>query len=342
MRRLGNSGLFVSELAFGTMTFGGRHGYEHVGTASVAEATELVGMCLDVGVNYFDTADTYSGGRSEEVLGAALGRRRADVIVATTVRWAVPGQPGGPNDQGLSRHHILRAVEGSLRRLGTDYIDLYQVQGWDGRTPWEETLRALDDLVRAGKVRYLGASNLSAWQLTQALGVSERRMLERFIVHQVQYNLVSREVEWELLEMAEAEGVGITCWSPLAGGFLAGQQQRGQGAPRGTRRALGHFDPADETQAFDALDVTREIAGKRGVSPAQVAIRWLLERPQVSSVIIGARNAAQLADNLGALTWELDDDQRAILDVVTEPMLPYPFWHQRMAGAALPGRAVHG
>ncbi|GAA2987019.1 aldo/keto reductase [Actinokineospora diospyrosa] len=330
---LGRSGLQVSELSFGAMTFGGSHGYQHIGQVRGAEAKAVVARCVEAGINLFDTADVYSGGRSEEVLGEALRGLRDEVLVATKVRWAVAGN-AGPNDQGLSRHHIVRSVEASLRRLGTDHIDLYQVHGWDGRTPWEETLRALDDLVRAGKVRYLGASNLAAWQLTRALGISELHRLERFVGHQIQYNLVSREAEWDLLPMAEESGVGITCWSPLAGGLLTGHQPPGQTPPAGTRRAVGYFEPHDTNRAFDTVSVLRKIADNRGVTPAQVAIRWLLEQPGVSSVILGARDLAQLADNLAATTWSLDDTERADLDLVSYSPPPYPHWHQMSTNAA--------
>ncbi|WP_026422611.1 aldo/keto reductase [Actinokineospora inagensis] len=332
-RFLGRSGLQVSELSFGAMTFGGSHGYQHIGQVHGTEAKAIVERCVAAGVNLFDTSDVYSGGRSEEVLGEALRGLRSEVLIATKVRWAVAGNPG-PNDQGLSRHHIVRSVEASLRRLGTDHIDLYQVHGWDGRTPWEETLRALDDLVRTGKVRYLGASNLAAWQLTRALGISERDRLERFVGHQIQYNLISREAEWDLLPMAVDQGVGITCWSPLAGGLLAGRQRPGQHPPAGTRRAIGYFEPHDTGKAFDTVSVLHKIADNRGVTPAQVAIRWLLDQSAVSSVILGARDLAQLEDNLAAVGWTLDDTERADLDLVSYAPPPYPHWHQISTNAA--------
>ncbi|MFF7377691.1 aldo/keto reductase [Streptomyces massasporeus] len=328
MRYLGRTGLRVSEICLGTMTFGGRHGFQHMGQLTTIEARRLVGASMDAGVNFFDTADMYSAGQSEEVLGGALGNRRDDAIIATKVRWQMPDGSSGPNDRGLSRHHIVRSVEASLRRLGTDYIDLYQTHGWDGRTPWEETLRALDDLVRAGKVRYVGASNLTSWQLTRALATSERLGLERFVSHQIQYSLAAREVEWELLPMAEAEDVGVMVWSPLAGGLLSGHQERGATPPPGTRRAVGWFEPVDPERTFDTIDVLRKIAGERQVSPAQVAVRWALEGRGVTSVVIGARNAHQLADNLAATTWSLTPEERAALDEVSAPPLPYPYWHQ--------------
>ncbi|GDY33143.1 aldo/keto reductase [Gandjariella thermophila] len=333
-RYLGRSGLRISELGFGTMTFGGRHGFQHMGHLGVDEARQIVLRCLDAGINFFDTADMYSAGQSEEVLGCALGRRRDEAIVATKVRWRMPDGSGGPNDEGLSRHHIVRSAEASLRRLGSDHIDLYYVHGWDGRTPWEETLRALDDLVRSGKVRYLGASNLTAWQLTRALCVSERWLLERFVSHQIQYNLLSREVEWELIPMAQAEGIGVTCWSPLAGGLLSGHQNRGERPPAGTRRSVGYFEPTDPDRAFDVVDLLRKIAAERGVTPAQVALRWLLDRPGITSVILGARSVAQLDDNLEATTWSLSGEEHAALDAVSRPALPYPYWHQEMSNAA--------
>ncbi|MEW2288052.1 aldo/keto reductase [Streptomyces sp. NPDC047841] len=333
MRYLGRTGLQVSEICLGTMTFGGRHGFQHMGRLTTVEARRLVHRCLDEGVNFFDTADMYSAGQSEEVLGAALSGRRDDAIIATKVRWQMPDGSGGPNDRGLSRHHIVRSVEASLRRLGVDHIDLYQTHGWDGRTPWEETLRALDDLVRAGKVRYVGASNLTGWQLTRALATSEQRGLERFASHQIQYSLAAREVELELLPMAEAEDVGVMVWSPLAGGLLSGRQERGATPPPGTRRAVGWFEPVDPERTFDTIDVLRDIAARRGVSAAQVALRWVLERRGVTSVVIGVRNEAQLTDNLAATRWSLTPEERAALDEVSAPPLPYPYWHQEYCDA---------
>jgi aryl-alcohol dehydrogenase-like predicted oxidoreductase len=278
-----------------------------------------------------DTTDVYSQGLSEEILGEALGSKRDRVVLATKVR----GRMGeGPNDVGLSRHHIVQACEASLRRLGTDWIDLYQVHGWDSLTPLEETLDALDSLVRAGKVRYIGCSNYSAWHLMKALSISERESFERFTIQQVHYSLVSRELEHELVPLALDQGVGILVWSPLSGGFLSGKFRRGESAPEETRRAaLGTPGAFDEEQGFRILDVVHEIVEDRGVSVAQVALNWLRAKPGVTSVIVGARTDAQLRDNLAAASWELSPDEMRRLDAVSERPLPYPYWHQRQFAA---------
>jgi aryl-alcohol dehydrogenase-like predicted oxidoreductase len=326
-RLLGETGLEVSVLSFGTMTFGGQGRFGHMGSAGVQEATEAVDLCLDAGINLFDSADVYSGGMSEEILGKALGSRRDSVLVATKLH----GRMGeGPNDLGQSRHHIVRACEASLRRLGTDYIDLYQIHGVDELTPWEESLRALDDLVRAGKVRYIGCSNLSAWHLMQALATSDRRNLERFASLQAYYSLVARELEHELVPLCIDQGVGILVWSPLAAGFLSGKYRRGQEQVEGTRiAALGTPGTIDTEQGFDVVDALDDIAKQRGASVAQVALNWLLRKRGVTSVIIGARNRDQLVDNLAAANWELTADEVRRLDQVSERPLPYPYWHQR-------------
>jgi aryl-alcohol dehydrogenase-like predicted oxidoreductase len=265
-------------------------------------------------------------GLSEEILGQALGKRRADALVATKLNGPM-GE--GPNDRGQSRHHIIAACEASLRRLGTDYIDLYQVHSVDERTPMEETLSALDDLVRQGKVRYIGCSNYSAWHLMKALSVSERRGFERYVSLQAYYSLVARELEHELLPVSQDQGVGVLVWSPLAGGFLTGKQRRGEAPPAGSRRAAnGDTGTMDPEQGFDVVDALDGIARERGTSIAQVAINWLLRRPGVTSVIIGARTTEQLADNLDAASWELSAEEVAELDRVSARPLPYPYWHQ--------------
>ena len=331
LRFLGRSGLQVSVLSFGTMTFGGAGRFEAMGSTGVEDARRQLDLCLDAGVNLVDTADVYSQGLSEEILGEALGSKRDRVVLATKVR----GRMGdGPNDVGLSRHHIVRACEASLRRLGTDWIDLYQVHGWDSLTPLEETLDALDSLVRAGKVRYVGCSNYSAWHLMKALAISERDRLERFVVQQVHYSLVSRELEHELVPLALDQGVGVLVWSPLSGGFLSGKFRRGQSAPEETRRAaLGTPGSFDEEQGFRILDVVHEIAEARAVSVAQVGLNWLRARPGVTSIIVGARTDEQLRDNLAAASWELSEDEVRRLDEVSERPLPYPYWHQRQFAA---------
>jgi aryl-alcohol dehydrogenase-like predicted oxidoreductase len=327
IRLLGRTGLQVSALSFGTMTFGGRGRFGAIGSTGVEDARRQLEICLDAGVNLIDTADVYSEGLSEEILGEALGARRDRVVLATKVR----GRMGeGPNDVGLSRHHIIQACEASLRRLRTDWIDLYQVHGWDSLTPLEETLGALDTLVASGKVRYIGCSNYSAWHLMKALSISERESLERFVVQQVHYSLVSRELEHELVPLSVDQGVGILVWSPLSGGFLSGKFRLGHSAPEDTRRAtLGSPGSFDEAQGFRILEVVEEIARDHGASVPQVALNWLRAKPGVTSVIVGARTDEQLGDNLAAASWELSPDEVARLDEVSERPLPYPYWHQR-------------
>ena len=329
MRYLGRTGLQVSAISFGAMTFGGSRSdfFRAVGTTEVDEARRQVDLCLDAGVNLFDTADAYSNGASEEILGQALGARRDDVVLATKLH----AQAGpGVNDRGQSRHHIIRAVQASLRRLGTDWIDVLQVHGIDQRTDLEETLRALDDLVRAGSVRYIGCSNFSAWHLMKALGISQREHLNRFSVLQAHYSLVSRELEHELVPVCLDQGVGIFVWSPLSGGFLTGKVRRDQEAPEGSRQSV--MGPpgglADPEGALDVVDALVEIAEARGASPAQVALNWLLAKPAVTSLIVGARTEQQLADNLAAADWTLDAGEVERLDALSATRLPYPQWHQ--------------
>jgi aryl-alcohol dehydrogenase-like predicted oxidoreductase len=326
-RQLGHSGLRVSALTLGTMTFGGRGHWTRVGATEVDTATRQVDMCLDAGVNLIDTADVYSEGLSEEVVGKTLKGRRDRVLVATKARFAMGD---GPNDAGLSRHHLIRACEASLRRLGTDYIDLFQVHEWDGHTPLEETLSALDHLVNSGKVRYIGCSNYSAWHIMKALGISERKNLQRFISQQIYYSLQARDAEYELVPVALDQGVGILVWSPLAGGLLSGKYRRGQDMPEGSRHLTDWNEPPvhDEDQLYDIVDVLVEIGEARGVSAAQVALAWTLARPGIATVVVGARTEEQLADNLGAVDLALDDDERARLDEVSAPRLMYPYWHQ--------------
>jgi aryl-alcohol dehydrogenase-like predicted oxidoreductase len=326
-RQLGHSGLRVSALTLGTMTFGGRGNFAKVGATDVDVATRQVDMCLDAGVNLIDTADIYSDGLSEEIVGKTLKGRRDRVLLATKARMPMGD---GPNDAGLSRHHIIRACEASLRRLGTDYIDLYQVHEWDGHTPLEETLSALDHLVNAGKVRYIGCSNYAAWHIMKALGISERKNLQRFISQQIYYSLQSRDAEYELVPVALDQGVGILVWSPLAGGLLSGKYRRDQDGPEGSRHLTDWNEPPvhDEEQLFDIVDALVEIADAHDVSPARVALAWTLGRPGVASVVVGARTEEQLADNLGAADLTLDADERARLDKLSAPRLMYPYWHQ--------------
>jgi aryl-alcohol dehydrogenase-like predicted oxidoreductase len=326
-RQLGHSGLRVSALTLGTMTFGGRDKFASVGSTDVEGGTRQVDMCLDAGVNLIDTADVYSAGLSEEIVGRTIRGRRDRVLLATKARMPM-GE--GPNDAGLSRHHLIRSCEASLRRLGVDHIDLYQVHEWDGATPLEETLDALDHLVRSGKVRYIGCSNYAGWHLMKALAISERRGLQRFVSQQIYYSLQARDAEYELVPVSLDQGVGILVWSPLAGGLLSGKYRRGQDAPEGSRGLTDWNEPPvrDEEQLYDIVEVLVGIGEDRGVSAAQVAIAWLLGRPGVASVVVGARTDDQLADNLKAAELTLSAEERTRLDEVSAPPLLYPYWHQ--------------
>jgi aryl-alcohol dehydrogenase-like predicted oxidoreductase len=327
-RSLGATGLKVSALSFGTMSFAGKQ-QSVVGTTDVPEARRLVDRCLDAGINLFDTADAYASGESERVLGEALKGRRDRVVLATKVNSPMGD---GPNDRGLSRSHIVSGCEASLRRLGTDWIDLYQVHSWDGQTPLDETLSALDHLVRSGKVRYIGCSNYSAWHLMKALGVADRLNVQRYATQQINYSLLVREAEYELVPIAIAEGVGILVWGPLAGGFLSGKFRRGETLVEGTRfAAQGSRGSFDLERGYDVVEVVADIAEARGVSPSQVALNWLTRRAGVSSVLIGARTEEQLADNLNVATWALSDEELTRLDELTVPRMLYPYWHQQFS-----------
>jgi len=326
-RQLGQSGLRLSVLSLGTMTFGGAGWASALGATDVEGAKRQIALCLDAGVNLVDTADVYSGGLSEEIVGQALAGQREDVLLATKVRMPM-GE--GPNEAGLSRHHVIRGCEASLRRLGTDYIDLYQVHEWDGRTPLEETLAALDSLVHMGKVRYVGASNYAAWQLMKALGVADREGLPRFVSEQIYYSLQARDAEYELVPLAIDQGLGILIWSPLAGGLLSGKYRRDDPNPEGTRRFAGWTEPPvnDENKLYDTIDVLVDIGAGRGVSAAQIALAYLLGKPGITSLIVGARTDEQLADNLASASIVLSEDERARLDEVSAMPLLYPYWHQ--------------
>jgi aryl-alcohol dehydrogenase-like predicted oxidoreductase len=326
-RALGKSGLRISVLTMGTMTFGGRGGFAQVGSTGVDQARRQVDMCLDAGVNLIDTADVYSGGLAEEIVGEVLRGRRDRVLLATKVRMPMGD---GPNDAGLSLHHVISGCEASLRRLGTDHIDLYQVHEWDGQTPLEETLEALDLLVKSGKVRYIGASNYAAWQLMKALGTADRLGLTRFVSQQIYYSLQAREAEYELIPLTVDQGLGVLVWSPLAGGLLSGKYRRDQQAPAGSRQLTDWGEPPvyDQERLYDTIEVLVKVAEQHGVSAAQVALAYTLAKPAVTSVIIGARTDEQLADNLAAASLTLTDDERAQLDKVSAPPLIYPFWHQ--------------
>ena len=326
-RLLGRSGLKVSVLSLGTMTFGGQGKFAKTGQTDVKAAQRQIGLCLDAGINLFDTADVYSGGESEVILGKALGNKRHDVLVASKARFPM-GE--GPNDRGSSRHHILRACEASLKRLNTDYLDLYQLHEWDGLTPLEETLRALDDLVSSGKVRYVGISNFSAWHVMKTLGVADAHHYIRPVSQQIHYTLQAREAEYELLPAAQDQGLGTLVWSPLAGGLLSGKYRRNQAAPEGTRHLADWGEPPvrDESALYDVVDVLVSIAEARGVSAAQIALAWLIARPQVTSVIVGARNESQLQDNLLAAGLTLNNEEIERLNQVSQLPLLYPYWHQ--------------
>ena len=328
-RQLGGSGLKVPALAFGTATFGGGTPFfRQWGTTSVAEATRLVDIALDAGVALFDTADSYSGGMAEDILGQAIGERRDRVLISTKANSR--SEPG-PNGLGSSRYHLIRTCEASLRRLRTDHIDIYQLHGFDALTPVEEALRALEDLVRSGKVRYVGCSNFSGWHLMKSLAVSERHGLPRHVAHQAYYSLIGREYEWELMPLALDQRVGTIVWSPLAGGYLTGKVRRGQPPPPTSRVGAGATGSlhVEEAYLYGVIDALDQVAAETGKTHAQIALNWLLGRPTVTSVIIGARNEAQLRENLGAVGWALTPDQIARLDAASDTRPIYPYWHQR-------------
>jgi aryl-alcohol dehydrogenase-like predicted oxidoreductase len=320
-RKLGNTGLIVSEVALGTMQFGGKM---NMGNLGQEDTTRMVKQALDSGINFIDTADVYSLGESETLLGNALKGIREEIVLATKVRLPMGGNF---NRSGATRVNIMREVEASLRRLQTGHIDLYQVHGWDSNTPLEETLRTLDDLVRQGKVRYIGLSNLMSWQAATAVMLQERLGLEKYVTAQMYYSLVGRGLEYEFQSFAEYHNIGILVWSPLAGGFLAGKYSRANPAPSGTRFAeSGQFVPFDKEMGYRVVDALKEVAARRGASPARVASAGLLGRPAVSSVIIAARKAEQLEDNIRAVDLRLSDDDVRLLDAASDPGVPYPKW----------------
>ncbi|MBF6227621.1 aldo/keto reductase [Nocardia abscessus] len=325
-RRLGASGLLVPALSFGAGTFGGRGElFGAWGDTDAEQARRLVDISLDAGVNMFDTADVYSDGASEEVLGAAVRGRRDRVLLSTK---ATLPTGAGPWDAGSGRARLIGAVEASLRRLGTDYIDLFQLHAFDAGTPVEEVVGALDDLVRAGKIRYLGASNFAGWQLMKSLAAADRNGLTRYVAHQVYYSLVGRDYEWELMPLGRDQGVGAVVWSPLGWGRLTGKIRRGQPLPEGSRlhRTAEAGPPVDEEKLYDVVDVLDELAAETGKTVPQIALNWLLRRPTVATVIVGARNEEQLRQNLGAIGWELDADQIARLDKASAITPPYPYY----------------
>lgn len=330
---LGRTGLFVSELCLGTMTFGGSTGmWAQIGSLQQADAERLVGQALDAGINFIDTADVYAGGVSEQITGQALKNLkvpRENVVIATKVF----GDTGpGANSRGNSRGHILDGVKASLKRLQVDHIDLYQIHGFDPATPIEETVRALDQLVRHGHVRYVGVSNWAAWQVVKALGVAERLGLARFESLQAYYTVAGRDLERELVPMLASEGVGLMVWSPLAGGLLSGKFGRDQAAQEGNRRTTFDFPPVNRDRAYDCIDAMRPIAQCKGVSVAQIALAWLLHQPQVTSVIVGAKRPEQLADNLAATQVSLSAEELQTLDAVSRLPAEYPGWMFKRQG----------
>jgi aryl-alcohol dehydrogenase-like predicted oxidoreductase len=328
-RTLGRSGLKVPVLSFGTGTFGGGNEFFRAwGATDVAEATRLVDICMEAGLNLFDTADVYSDGLSETVLGKAVAGRRADVLISTKATFRMGP---GPNDLGSSRHHLIRACEASLRRLGTDYIDIYHLHGFDALTPVEEVLSTLNNLVVSGKVRYLACSNFSGWHLMKSLDVADKYGWARYVGHQVYYSLIGREYEWELMPLAVDQGVGALVWSPLGWGRLTGKIRRGQPLPPGSRlhKTADMGPQVDDEYLFKVVDALVEVAKETGKSVTQVALNWLVQRPSISTVIFGARNEEQLQQNLGAVGWNLSGEHIAKLDAASDVTPVYPYWHQR-------------
>lgn len=328
-RLLGGSGFSVPALSFGTGTFGGDHPFfSKWGNSDVAQATRLVDLCLEAGVNLFDTADVYSNGQSEEILGKAIAGRRDKLLISTKATFRMSGDA---NDVGTSRFHLLRSCEASLRRLGTDYVDIYTIHGFDAQTAVEETLRALDTLVQSGMVRYIACSNFSGWHLMKSLSISERYGWARYMAHQAHYSLLRREYEWELMPLALDQKVGTLVWGPLSQGRLSGKFRRNQPIPTGSRmdQGAGEGPAIPDEFLYNVVDVLDTISQETGKTVSQVALNWLLQRPTVSSVIIGARDEAQLSENLGAVGWNLSAEQVARLDAASETDTIYPYWHQR-------------
>ena len=328
-RQLGNCGLNVPVLSFGTGTFGGAtEFFKAWGSTDVAEATRLVDICLDAGVNLFDTADIYSDGVSEEILGKAIAGKRNRLLLSTKATFRIAA---GPNDLGSSRYHLIQSCENSLRRLGVETIDIYHMHGFDALTPVEETLRTLDTLVQSGKLRYIACSNFSGWHLMKSLSVSERYGWSRYVGHQVYYSLVGREYEWELMPLALDQKVGALIWSPLGWGRLTGRLRRNQPLPATSRlHKTGSLGPQiDDEYLYKVVDALEEVALETGKSVPQIALNWLLQRPTVVNVIMGARNEEQLRQNLGSVGWNLSKEQVARLDAASDRTPVYPYWHQR-------------
>jgi aryl-alcohol dehydrogenase-like predicted oxidoreductase len=330
-RQLGGSGFKVPALTFGTGTFGGGNEFFKAwGSSDVAEATRLVDICLEAGLTMFDSADVYSQGLAEEILGQAIKGRRDQVLISTKGTFR---KGPGPNDVGSSRHHLTMAVESSLRQLGTDYIDLYQLHAFDALTPVEEALETLDDLVRAGKIRYIGCSNFSGWHLMKSLAISEKYGLARYVAHQAYYSLIGRDYEWELMPLALDQKVGAVVWSPLGWGRLTGKIRRGHPLPPSTRlnnkEVMDMGPPVADEYLYKVVDALDAIAKETGKTIPQIALNWLLQRPSVATVIVGARNEEQLRQNIGAVGWNLTPAQADVLDAASATTLAYPYWHQR-------------
>lgn len=334
MRSLGNSGLKVSELCLGTMTLGAEGDFSTISDLDFKSSKEIIDLAIDSGINFFDTADAYSNGRSEEVLGRALGAKRKEVLICTKVNFDAGART--PNEIGSSRYHIIEGCEASLKRLGTDYIDVYMLHSMDLSTPLEETMRVLDDLVRAGKVRYIGCSNFSGWYLLKALAISERSNLERFVTYQGYYSLLARETENEIIPACLDQGLGLMVWSPLSGGYLSGKFRKDKPFPKGTR--IGDNDespfipPVDAEQAYMIIDKLEEIACAHNASIAQAALNYTLKKPSVSTLVIGTRKKEQLIDNIRTTTWEISDSEVQELDKLSENPLNYPYWHHKLTG----------
>jgi aryl-alcohol dehydrogenase-like predicted oxidoreductase len=326
-RQLGHSGLTVPVLSFGTGTFGGHAFFKTWGHTDVKEATRLVDICLEAGVNFFDTADIYSYGMSEEILGAAIKGRRSQALISTKATFSM-GE--GSNERGSSRYHLIRSCENSLKRLGTDYIDVYFMHGFDALTPMEETLSTLDHLIQSGKVRYIGCSNFSGWQVMKALATSEQHSLARYVVYQGYYSLIGRDYEWELMPLGLDQGVGLMVWSPLGWGRLTGKIRRGQPVGQGRIKDGGAAGgpPVSDEHVYAVVEVLDAIAQETGKTVSQVALNWLLHRPTVCNIVMGARNEEQLRQNLGAVGWQLSKDQMARLNVASKQQPIYPYWHQ--------------
>jgi aryl-alcohol dehydrogenase-like predicted oxidoreductase len=334
-RRLGRSGLKVPALSFGAGTFGGSGPlFGNWGTTDAKEARRLVDICLEAGVSLFDTADVYSNGVSEEVLGEAIKGRRNDVLIST--KASLP-MGDGPNDAGSSRPRLIGAIDSALRRLGTDHIDVFQLHAFDAAAPVEEVLSTLDDLVMSGKLRYVGVSNFSGWQIMKSLAAAEKHGYPRYVANQVYYSLVGRDYEWELMPLGLDQGLGALVWSPLGWGRLTGKIRRGQKLPKESRlhETAGFGPPVDDERLYSVVDALDKIAAETGKSLPQIAINWLLQRPTVSSVIIGARNEEQLKQNLGAVGWALTREQMASLDAASAVTAPYPYFpYHRQEGFA--------